>query len=167
MLRRLYFLFPDEDHAQIAVDQLLARNVSKNHIHAIAQGVELSKLPEATERQKNDTVSRVEQLIWNANLLIFAAALIMLVASLISAAWMYSVLSIAVMLTAFFAGKHFIEHVPNDHLTEFTSALAHGEILLMVDVPIYRVTSTTQLIEHNHPATTLDGSSWTIDAFGI
>ena len=167
MLRRLYFLFPDEKHAQRAFDQLIQRKIAKRRMHAIAQGVELTTLPEATDRQKNDTVSHVELFIWKANLLLFTAALIVLLASLISAEWFWSGLSIAIMLTTFFTSRQFIQHVPNDHLTEFTSALAHGEILLMVDVPIYRVTETVHFVEHHYPETSLDGTSWTIDAFGI
>ncbi|MFC1589815.1 hypothetical protein ACFL3P_06060, partial [Pseudomonadota bacterium] len=137
------------------------------HMHAIAQGVELTTLPEATERQRNDTVSLIEQFVWKANLLIFAAALIMLVASMATAEWFWSVVSLVIMLTTLFTGKQFVERVPNDHLTEFTSALAHGEILLMVDVPIYRVNETVRFVEHHHPEATLDGTSWTMDAFGI
>lgn len=167
MLRRLYFLFPDEKHAQRAVDQLTHRKIPKQRMHAIAQGIKLTSLPEATERQKNDTVSHVEQFIWKANLLLFVTALIILVASVATAEWFWSGVSLTIMLSTFLAGKQFIEHVPNDHLTEFTSALAHGEILLMVDVPIYRVSETVGFVEHHHPEATLDGTSWTMDAFGI
>lgn len=167
MLRRLYFLFPDEKHAQLAVEQLVGRNIAKRNIHAISQGIDLTSLPAATERQKNDTVSRIEQVIWNANLVIFATALIMLLVSIMTAEWGWSLLCIGIMLISYFAGKYFIEHVPNDHLTEFTSAMAHGEILLMVDVPIYRVASITRFVEQHHPEAALDGASWTIDAFGI
>ncbi|MCK5263124.1 MAG: hypothetical protein KAJ92_05525 [Gammaproteobacteria bacterium] len=167
MLRRLYFLFPDEEHAQLAVNQLYARNVSQQHMHAISRGVELKNLPEATERQKNDTAFHVEQFLWKVNLIIFAAALIVFVASVIASEWLWSGLSMVTMLTTFFGGKLFIERVPHDHLTEFTSALAHGEILLMVDVPLYRVTDTVDYVEHLHPEARLDGASWMVDAFGI
>ena len=167
MLRRLYFLFPDEKHAQCVVDQLSFRKIPQHRMHAIAKGIKLTTLPEATERQKNDTVTRIEKFVWNANLLLFTAALIMLVVSVTTAEWFWSGVSLAIMITTFFAGKQFIVHVPNDHLTEFSSALAHGEILLMVDVPIYRVTETVRFVEHHHPETTLDGTSWTMDAFGI
>lgn len=41
MLRRLYFLFPDEPHAQRAVDDLISLDISQRRIHAIAKNVEL------------------------------------------------------------------------------------------------------------------------------
>ena len=167
MLRRLYFLFPDEQHAQNVADRLIIRRIPKHAMHAIAQGVKLRTLPEATERQKNDTVSHIEHILWSVNLLLFVMALIMLLVSLATAEWLWSGVYLAVMLATFVVGKQFIEHVPNDHLTEFTSALAHGEILMMVDVPIYRVTEIINYVEHHHPEATLDGVSWTMDAFGI
>ena len=167
MLRRLYFLFPDEKHAQCVADSLIIRKIPKHSMHAIAQGVKLTTLPEATERQKNDTVTHVERFLWSANLLLFVMALIMLLVSMATAEWLWSGTYIVLMLITFAAGKLFIEHVPNDHLTEFTSALSHGEILLMVDVPIYRVTEIVNYVEHHHPEATLDGTSWTMDAFGI
>ena len=167
MLRRLYFLFPDEKHAQRVADHLIIRKIPIHSMHAIAQGVKLTTLPEATVRQKKDTVTLIERFLWGANLLLFVMALIMLLVSLAAAEWLWSEMYFIVMLITFVAGKQFIEHVPNDHLTEFTSALSHGEILLMVDVPIYRVTEIVNYVEHRHPEATLDGTSWTMDAFGI
>ena len=167
MLRRLYFLFPDESHAQLTVSQLMVRKIPLKRIHAISRGVELNTLPQATERQKNDTAYQIEQFLWKANLLVFAVALITFIASLVAGVWLWSVLSVATMVITFFGGKQFVEQIPHDHLTEFTSALAHGEILLMVDVPIYRVAEIARFVEKHHPETTTDGVSWSIDAFGI
>ena len=167
MLRRLFFLFPDEKHAQRAVDQLINQNIPERHMHAIARGVELSSLPEATERQKKDTAFRVEQFLWNANLLLFAAALILLIASLAVAAWFWSGFALVTMLISFFAGQQFVVRIPDVHLTEFTDALAHGEILLMVDVSLYRITEIESFIHRHHPEAVVGGASWTMDAFGI
>lgn len=167
MLRRLYFLFPDEAHAELAVNHLVNRRVPKAFIHAIAKGVELMNLPPATPLQMNDTAFHIEQILWKINLLVFATALVLFVASLFTAEWFWSGIMFALMLAAYFAGKVFIESVPHDHLTEFTSALAHGEILLMVDVPFYRVNDIVEYVEHIHPEARLDGASWMVDAFGI
>ena len=167
MLRRLYFLFPDEKHAQLTVDQLLFRKIPLKKIHAITKGIELKTLPKATERQKNDTAFQIEQFLWKVNLIIFAAALFTFAVSLVAGQWFWVGLSLVMMLITFFGGKFFVEAVPHDHLTEFTSALAHGEILLMIDVPLYRVTEVVDYVEHLHPEARLDGASWMVDAFGI
>jgi Zn-dependent protease with chaperone function len=167
MLRRLFFLFPDEAHAQRVVNQLVFLNISERNIHAISRGVALKTLPEATERQKNDTAFRVESLLWNANLLLFVIALAMFVVSLVMIWFYWSLVSLFVMAATFFAGEHFVVKVPDVHLTEFTDALSHGEILLMVDVPAERVAEIENAVHHRHPEAVVGGVGWAVDAFGI
>ena len=79
MLRRLFFLFPDEPQAQRAVDELVFLDIPTRQIHAMARNVELKTLPQATQRQKDDTAFRIERVLWVANLSAFALALIALV----------------------------------------------------------------------------------------
>lgn len=167
MLRRLFFLFPDEAHAQRAVNQLVFLNISERNIHAISRGVKLKTLPQATERQKNDTAFRVESFLWRANLLLFVVSLITFFIALVTAAFYWTLAALFVMAITFFAGEHFVVHVPDVHLTEFTDALSHGEVLLMVDVPADRVSEIESMIHHRHPEAVVGGVSWTVDAFGI
>ena len=167
MLRRLFFLFPDEKHAQRVVDQLIRQNIPKQRMHAIAHGVKLNTLPAASERQKNDTAFRVERFLWNANLLMFVLALILFVISIATAAFLWSGVAFMVILATFIAGERFVVHVPNVHLTEFSDALSHGEILLMVDVSRYRVAEIEDFVHHNHPEAAVGGVGWTMDAFDI
>ena len=167
MLRRLFFLFPDETHAQRVVDELVNNDISIRRIHAITHGVELKTLPEATERQKRDTSFRVEWFLWNANLSIFSFALIALFATLLSGDIYWSAVSLSVMAITFILGEQFAVYIPDTHLTEFTDALSHGEILLMVDVPKYRVAEIEHLVHHRHPEACVAGASWSIDAFGL
>ena len=58
-------------------------------------------------------------------------------------------------------------HVPDVHLTEFTDALSHGEILLMVDVPASRVAEIEDFVHHRYPEAVVGGVSWTVEGFGI
>jgi len=167
MLRRLFFLFPDEKHAKLAVNQLIFQRISERNIHAIAPGVELKTLPEATERQKKDTAFRVESFLWNTNLLIFVFSLMALIVTLIMAEFFWSLVALTAITATFFAGEHFVVHVPDVHLTEFTDALSHGEILLMVDVPASRVAEIENFVQHSHPEAVVGGVGWTIDGFGI
>jgi len=167
MLRRLFFLFPDEKHAQSAVDQLLNQNIPERHMHAIARGVKLTSLPEATERQKKNTAFRIERFLWNANLLLFAVAFIIMIATLAAAEWLWFGFALVTMLICFIAGQQFVVRIPDVHLAEFTDALSHGEILLMVDVSHFRVAEIENLVHKQHPEAAVGGVSWTIDAFGI
>ncbi len=167
MLRRLFFLFPDEKHAQLTVNQLIFQGISERNIHAIASGVELKTLPEATERQKRDTAFRVESFLWRFNLLVFSVALMALLFTLILSALFWSLSALSIMLATVFAGEHFVVHIPDVHLTEFTDALSHGEILLMVDVPAGRIVEIEDFVHRRHPEAVIGGVGWAIDAFGI
>lgn len=167
MLRRLYFLFPDENHTQKLVDELTSWNIPKSRIHAISRGDKTGNLPAATERQKNDTAYHIEKILWCSNLILFGLALTILVVSLFNAEWLWFGLAITVMLITFFIGQQFVMRIPDDHLSEFTDALSHGEILLMVDVPLHRVTEIKGYVQHQYPEATGGGASWTMDAFGL
>ncbi|MEN8173520.1 MAG: hypothetical protein ABFS03_11660 [Chloroflexota bacterium] len=149
------------------MNQLVFLNISERNIHAISRGVELKTLPEATERQKNDTAFRVESFLWRANLLFFAFALIAFIVGMATAEFFWALAALFIMALTFFAGEHFVVHVPDVHLTEFTDALSHGEILLMVDVPSGRVAEIEGFVHHHNPSASVGGVSWTVDAFGI
>ena len=165
MLRRLFFLFPNEAKAQGAVNQLLFMRIAIRHIHAISPGKKLTTLPEATDRQKNDTTFKVERFLWYANLLVFLIALLMLVASAILFNSLLIFFSLGLMLVTFIAAEQFVVKVPDVHLTEFTDALSHGEVLLMVDVPRHIVAEIENYIHHRHPEAVIGGVGWTLDAF--
>ncbi len=168
MLRRLYFILPDEPHAIQVIGDLQACSVDESHVHAIAgKGVTLTQLPPATDRQRRDAGLRLERILWNANLAVFALALFGFIASLYWGFSVWSVLTLAIMILTFVGGAAFAILVPDTHLDEFRSALSHGEILLMVDVPKKRVAEIEALIERRHPEATAGGSGWTIEALGI
>ncbi len=49
MHRRLYFLFPEVEHARRVVEELEQAGVDNDHIHAMARPeIDLSSLPRAT-----------------------------------------------------------------------------------------------------------------------
>jgi hypothetical protein len=167
MLRRLFFLFPDTEHAQSVVDELVQKGINTRYIHAVARGVDLKSLPEATERQKADTTFRLEWFLWSTNLMLFFLALIAFIFSLMSAALLWSAVSLLVMLVAFIAGEQFVVRVPDVHLTEFTDALSHGEVLLMIDVPARRVAEIEDLVHNRHPEACVGGVGWAMGAFDM
>ena len=167
MLRRLFFLFPDTAHAERTVDDLVQRGVKRRYIHAIGEGVDLGSLPEATERQKKDIKFRLEWFIWNTNLVLFTVALTVMIASLVIGSALWAAISLLVMLLTFVGGEQFAVKVPDVHLTEFADALSHGEVLLMLDVPVSRVAEIEDLVHRRHPEAVVGGVSWTIDALKI
>jgi hypothetical protein len=167
MLRRLFFLFPDEPHAQRVVNQLISHNIPMRRIHAIARNVELKSLPQATKRQQNDTAFRIERFLWSANLVVFAVALGAFTFTLVTGDYIWAMISLAVMAVTFIAGEQFVVHVPDVHLAEFTDALSHGEILLMIDVPSSRVAEIEDYIHHKYPEAAVGGVGWATESFGL
>ena len=167
MLRRLFFLFPRVEHAQCVVDQLQARGIHRRQIHAISHGIDTGALPEATERQKNDTTFLIERFLWAANLGVFALATSAFLISLVASALWPGILFLLLMMASFIVGEQFVVRIPDVHLNEFTDALQHGEILLMIDVPLSRVAEIEGFIHHRHPEAVTGGVGWSIDAFGI
>lgn len=167
MLRRLFFLLPDTDHAGYVVDELQKRGVPGRRIHAIGNNADLGSLPVATERQKKDAKFRLEWFVWNTNLMLFFVGMVVFIASLVMGSVIWAAISLFMMLLTFIAGEQFAVKVPDVHLTEFTDALAHGEILLMVDVPAHRVAEIENYVHSHHPEAANGGVSWTIDTLGI
>jgi len=166
MLRRLFFLFPDEERAKRVVDQLVTQNISERRIHAIRLNGELKTLPKATIRQMSGTAFRAQSILWNLNLLIFAVAMITFLITLVNGELIWIVAAFAIMVVSFFAGGQFLVHIPDVHLSEFTDALSHGDILLMVDVTSNRVNEIENFVHNRHPEAVVGGVGWSMDAFG-
>lgn len=167
-LRRLYFVIPDELHALQVVTDLEAAGVDRGHIHALpGKGATFTQLPLATERQQHDTVWHLERLLWSANLALFALAVVGLLASIYFNSVTGGVAALAAMIASFAGGAVFALLVPDTHLDEFRGVLAHGEILLMVDVPKQKVFDVEEIMHRRHPEVVLGGAGWAIGRFGI
>ena len=80
-----------------------------------------------------------------------------------SALWM--VLCAATMVVTFLAGASFTALLPTTHLDKFREAMSHGEILLMVDVPFYRLVEVEAALRH-HPEATPGGCCWHLSVLG-
>jgi len=168
MDRRLYFLLPDRAHALLVVDDLNQSGISMEHIHALGdRRTRLDGLPTSTLRQAKDAASRLEKILWNTNLVSFALALCVFIAMVFTRNWSWWLLApVVIMLTNFFAGLSF-SRVPNTHLGEFQDALAHGEVLLMVDVPEAQVAKVEEQVHHQHPEAAIGGVGWGTAAMGL
>ena len=168
LYKRLYFLFPDAGHARGVTRELVQAGVDEQHIHAVARdGVDLASLPQATVRQRQDAAGRIEAVAWNTNLALFAAATVALLAALFLTTVWLAVGALVVMAATFLGGAWFALRVPDVHLDEFREAIAHGEIVLMVDVPPKRVAEIEDLVHRRHPEANVGGVGWSIEGLGI
>lgn len=166
--RRLYFLFPSTGHARHVAEELIQAGVAGQHIHAVArQGSDLTALPKATVRQQQDTAGRIEAVAWNTNLALFAVATVALLASFVLGSLWMGLFALAVMFATFVGGARFAVRVPDVHLDEFRDGIAHGEIVLMVDVPPKRVAEIEDLVHRRHPEACVGGVGWSIEGLGI
>ncbi|HBE92720.1 MAG TPA: hypothetical protein DDW55_09400 [Gammaproteobacteria bacterium] len=169
MKRRLYFLLPDTVHTRAVVNNLKVFGISTDAMHTLSKpGVDLSGLPVTTGRQRADSGAKLETILWDGNLAIFFIALVALITmAYMGLSWFWLLLSAAVMLVTFVPGIVFTSQVPNVHLSEFRDAMRHGEILLMIDVPIWRVEHVETLVHKHHPEAVVGGVGWHIDALHI
>jgi hypothetical protein len=169
MKRRLYFLLPDTGHTRIVVDELETSGIERSHIHVIAaQGVDVEGLPVATRNQHKDLGARLEAIAWDGNLMLFFIALLaLIVLVLMHVSWYWLLFPTAAMLVTFLTGVEFTRRIPNVHLSEFTDAIHHREILLMVDVPVGQVARVEELVHRHHPEAVAGGVGWHADALHI
>ena len=94
-------------------------------------------------------------------------ALCVFIALVLTLNWSWWLLTPVVIMAAnFLAGLAFTS-LPNTHLGEFQDALAHGEILLMVDVHETEVAKVEQQVHHRHPEAAIGGVGWGAAAFGL
>ena len=168
MKRRLYFLLPDTGHTQAVVNDLEVFGINTRAMHVLAKpGVNLNGLPVATGRQRTDAGAKLETILWDGNLAIyFIALLALIIMAFMQLGWFW-LLPAAVMLVTFLMGLVFTSQLPNVHLSEFRDAMHHGELLLLVDVPLWRVEGVEALVHEHHPEATVGGVGWHIDTLHI
>jgi len=166
MKRRLYFLLPDVEHTRAIISELQISGVPTDQVHVLAgPSIDLLDLPRATGRQQRDFGRWLETVLWNGNLAVFFIALCALILlAWLQLSWYWLLLPAAVMLVAFVLGEEFTRRIPNIHLSEFRDALQHGEILLMVDVPVSAVAAVEERVHRHHPEAVVSGVGWHVAA---
>lgn len=165
MLRRLFFVVPDPALAVELVGEIEHMGVQRDHIHALARtGMDLSTLPKVSDTHDSDIVWRIEWNLWKVNLTIFGLASLVFIAALLGGYTTWAAVMLAVMVLTCVIGALFVLFVP-DTVSEFTAALAHGEIVLMVDVPKWRVRDIETWVDRHHPEAICGGVGWTTEHF--
>jgi hypothetical protein len=169
MNRRLYFLLPDTAHAGAVVTDLAAWGIRREAMHVVAKaGVDTAGLPVATSRQRSNRGGRLETLLRDGKLLLFFLALLAVAGQLLAGAqgaWL--LVAIAIMLATLAAGLVFTARIPSVRLSKFTDALHHGELLLMVDVPVRQVSCVESLVQRHHPEAVAGGVGWYLDILHV
>ena len=166
MNQRLFFLFPDREHALGLVNELAEQGFDPGQMHTLpGKGRSAEGLPVSNAHQRGDFAGRLEFWAWRSNLALFFTAAAALAIMILMQAGLWLLLPLAVMITTFLLGERFA-HLPNVHLDEFRDALKHGEILLMIDLPKERVEEMEHRVQRRHPEAIAGGASWNMPALG-
>lgn len=168
MNRRLYFLFPSPRQTLGAVDDLVRSGISLRHMYALARdGVDLTGLPSNTSNPCHGLRKRLSWKLWRSELIIFALAFNWLLAAMFMGSWLSASLALLILLLTFASSAFYAIHAPEQTIDRHRAALAHNEVMLMVDVPRSRVTQAKELVHRYHPVAKHSGNTRIFDALGI
>jgi hypothetical protein len=168
-MRRIYFLAPDIACAKAIVNDLLLARIEERRIHVLAkEGTPLEDLPEAKLVQRSDLIPALERGAAAGGLTGLLAGLIAVTfppAGLVLGG--AAVLGITLFGTGFGAWMSSMVGVgiPSSRLTQFETAIAGGDVLLMVDVSRDRVEEIEAIVMRHHPEAELEGLEPNIPEF--
>ena len=155
-MRRLYFMLPNTASSKKVVVELRKAGIPERHLHVVASlAVPLEDLPEANLLQRSDLARGIERGIALGG----TAGLLggMLVVAFPPAGLVVGGAALLAALTAGGAGFGALalglisKDIHNKDLAAFERDIAHGRILLIVDVPKEDVEQWKQLIVEHHP----------------
>ena len=161
--RRLYLILPDADHARRTVSDLFDLGLDQRHIRSYGRDRNLLLGLPRPSTLDDDRQAYWEGLAWRANLGLFFAAALSLPLILAASGWSaWLMLPLLLMGASLAAGLAFT-HVPNTHLRELRDCVAHGEILLAVDVRREREAQIEDRLQRQHPELVIGGVGWGSD----
>jgi hypothetical protein len=169
MRKRLYFMLPTFDSARSMLDEMLLARIEERHIHFLAKrGTLPADLPEASALQKTDMVHGAELGLVVGGGIGAAAGLV----AVLMPPEGISLQFVTVLLTALFGSLFGMwvssmvgTQVPNSRLKAFHADIERGQVLMMVDVPLGKVSAIRELVARHHPEARSGGLEPTIPAF--
>jgi hypothetical protein len=170
MLRRIYWLLPDLESARMTMDDLLLSRIEAKHIHFVArEDADMRGLNEATVLQTSDVVRSAEiGLIVGGGVGGLAGALVAVHYPITGYEPQWGIagaLAIAGAIFGVWASTMIGISIPSKRLARFTPQIEAGQILLMVDVPMWRVEAVEARLRELHPEARLEGTEPDIPAF--
>lgn len=169
MKRRLYFLLPHVSTAKVIHNELLLARIEERNMHVLARDdVSLSELPEASILEKSDVIHGLQLGFIIGGFTGIILSTIAYLFGFIVPGWETLSMSAIVVGSAFvgaWTSSMVAINIQNTRLKEFMKELNSGQILYMVDVPVYRVDEITDLVHSHHPEVAVRGIEPTIPAF--
>jgi hypothetical protein len=169
MKRRLYFLLPQLNTAKIIHNELLLARIEERNMHVLARdNISLAGLPEASILEKSDVIHGLQLGFIIGGFTGIALATFAFLLGFIVPGWETISMSAIVVGGAFvgaWTSSMVAINIQNTRLKEFMKDVNSGQILYMVDVPVYRVDEITDLVHSHHPEVSVRGIEPTIPAF--
>ena len=170
MHSRIYWLLPDLESARTAMDDLLLARIESRHIHFVArEDVDMTGLHAANVLQTSDVVRAAEMgLIIGAGIGALLGALVAVHYPIVGdePQWgLAAVLAVAGALFGVWTSTMIGISTPSKRLQRFAADIEQGRILLMVDVPMWRVEQVEERLRRLHPEAHLEGTEPDIPAF--
>jgi hypothetical protein len=169
MRHRLYFVEPNLQAAQQAMNDLLLARLEERYIHCLSKrGAPMDGLHEANVLQKTDVVhgGQLGLVIGGAAGLIVGIILVISPPGGVSLQ-LFTVLFMG-LGGAFFgmwAATLSAASVPNSRLLAYAKDVEEGRYLFMIDVPSRRLEEIREMIERRHPEATKTAEEPEIPAF--
>ncbi|AMO23016.1 hypothetical protein GCM10027034_45540 [Ramlibacter solisilvae] len=144
MRRRIHWLLPDCESARAAMDELLRTGVDYRHMHFVGcEGANLSGLHEANLLQTSDLVRSAELgLVVGACVGGLTGALVAALYPIVGDDPQWDIalgLAIAGAIFGPWASSMIGVSAPSERLKRFAPQIEQGQVLLIVDVPVWRV----------------------------
>lgn len=161
MKRQLYYSLPDIAHTQKVHEELIELNIPDSSFHVVLKDeAQIDGINDVRSLNDRNRDYFLEWFLWRLNLSVFAIAFLSLVSLLIWQPSYYLFIPVAVMVITFLIGFYFSLRIPNVHWDEFVSAILHGEVLLIIDVPTDDLHLLDNVIHKRHPEAISGGVCW-------
>ena len=156
MKRRIYWLIPDVASARRVMDDLVQAQVDPAHIHfAGPESADMRGLHAANIWQTSDLVHAAESgLVIGSVVGVVVGLAAALLFPIVGEGPQWEVAAALAVLGGLFgawSSSMIGISIPSPRLTRFQTAIASGQVLLMVDLPRLRVAEIEALLERAHP----------------
>jgi Flp pilus assembly protein TadB len=169
MRRRLYYLLPSVEAARRTANDLLLARVEDRHMRFLAsRNTDLGELHEAGYLQKTDMTHGAGLGFALGGLGGIAVGALFVAYPPESMHLQLGVVLVAAIVGALLGlwlGSMAAAAVPNSRLKQFQDEIAHGKVLLMLDVPHGRVDEFRDLLQGRHPEAVSGGQETRFPAF--
>jgi len=165
MLRQLHFLLPDIPQSEQLCSDVNKMKIAPQQIHAIVNSDcgDISKLNNLCEIKSADAVDKeilIEFRLWRSNLLIFLIGLVTFISLIVLDEIVWSVVPLGLMIVTFLLGYNYVTRMPDSHWRDYLTAIRHGEILMIIDLPKSSVHRIDRIVQRNHPEDISAGVCW-------